>query len=37
VGVFFRPFAVVGSQIGEGKKKKKRNDDDGDDGDDVWI
>jgi hypothetical protein len=21
-GVFFRPFAVVGSQIGEGKKKK---------------
>jgi hypothetical protein len=33
-GVFFRPFAVVGSQIGEGKKKKIRNDDDGDD---VWI
>jgi len=30
-GVFFRPFAVVGSQIGEGKKKKNRNDDD------VWI
>lgn len=21
-GVFFRPFAVVGSQIGEGKEKK---------------